>query len=99
MKKVIYSVKKLGRFEVNQISGVGYITPTDLITSGIGKNGKSYIRVFEDCQKFLHQIPSKENEYRGVTYEIHELPVETKNGSTEYREFTLEYEIWYRIIE
>ena len=97
MKKVVYSVKKLGKVEVSRISGVGYITQTDLITSGIGKNGKSFVRIFEDCLHQCHPIPNKPDEYKGLIYEIHEVLVETKNGSTEYREVTLEYEIWYKL--
>lgn len=99
MKKVIYSVKKLGKFEVNQISGIGYITQTDLITSGIGKNGKSYVRIFEDSLRYCHQVLNRPNEYKGIVYEIHEILVETKNGSTEYREITFEYEIWYKLVD
>lgn len=99
MKKVVYSVKKVGKVRVDQLSGIGYITNEDLITSGISKNGKSFIRIFEDCLRYLHQIPHKDNEYKGTIYEMHDLPIETKNGSIEYREFTLEYEIWYKVID
>ena len=98
MKKVVFSVKKLGRNE-DKISGTGYITSSDLIASGISKNGKStYVRIFEDCLRMCHPVPNRPNEYSGYVYEIHELPFETRNGSTEMREVTLEYQIWYKIL-
>lgn len=48
MKKVFFSVVKAGRNE-QRISGVGYITDEDLLVPAISRNGKAYIRVFEDC--------------------------------------------------
>ena len=62
MKKVVYSVTKLGRTE-QKISGIGYVTDQDLITACIGKNGKPCIRVFEDCLKDC--FPVNENEFKG----------------------------------
>lgn len=49
MKKVVYSVTKVGRNENTKMTGLGYITNKDLIIACISKNGKLYIRVFEDC--------------------------------------------------
>lgn len=69
MTKVIYSVTKLGKFE-NKISGVGYITDTDLLVPALSKLGKPYIRVFEDCIKNCHEVAGKEKEFRGTHYEI-----------------------------
>ncbi len=56
MKKVIYSVTKIGKVTNTKVTGLGYITDEDLITAGISKNGKPYIRVYnciKDCHKML----------------------------------------------
>ena len=49
MKKVIFSVTKLGKVENTKVTGVGYITDEDLITANIGKSGKPYIRIGGAC--------------------------------------------------
>ena len=53
MKKVIFSVTKLGKVENTKVTGVGYITDEDLITANIGKSGKPYIRIYS-CVKDCH---------------------------------------------
>ena len=58
MKKVVFSVIKAGKNE-NRMSGSGYITETDLLIPAISKNGKPYIRVFEDCLRYCHKYPTK----------------------------------------
>ena len=90
MKKVVFSVTKLGRTE-QKFSGIGYVTDEDLITACIGKNGKPYIRVFEDCLKDC--FPVKDDEHNGEYYEIREVEIETKYGSTETREIEVYYSI------
>ena len=55
MKKVIYSITKLGKIENTKITGIGYITDEDLITANVSKTGKPYIRIFpcvKNCQEF-----------------------------------------------
>ena len=49
MQKVVYSVSRLNRFGNTKMTGVGFITDSDLITACVSKKGKAYIRVFEDC--------------------------------------------------
>ena len=39
MKKVIYSITKLGKIENTKITGIGYITDEDLITANVSKTG------------------------------------------------------------
>ena len=51
MKKVVYSVTRYRRDDIDKISGLGYITDTDLVIACMSKAGKPYIRVFEDCVK------------------------------------------------
>ena len=99
MKKVVFSVIKAGRNE-NRISGVGYIFETDLLIPAMSKNGKAYIRVFEDCIKHCHKIANANNEYKGTFYELREIEFETRNGSGyEKREVEITYYIWYKLAD
>lgn len=99
MKKVVFSVIKAGKNE-NRMSGIGYITETDLLIPAISKNDKPYIRVFEDCLRYCHKIPNENEEYKGTIYEFHEVEFETRNGSGyETREVEITYFIWYKLAE
>ena len=99
MKKVVFSVIKAGKNE-NRMSGIGYITETDLLMPAISKNGKPYIRVFEDCLRYCHKIPNENEEYKGTIYVFHEVEFETRNGSGyETREVEITYFIWYKLAE
>ncbi len=69
MKKVIYSITKLGKTENTKFTGVGYITDEELITANVSKNGKPYIRVFE-CIKDCPPVINAKDEYKGAYYEI-----------------------------
>ena len=95
MKKVVFSVTKLGRAE-QKISGIGYVTDKDLITACLGKNGKPYIRVFEDCLKDC--FPVNENEFKGEYYELRNMEFETKYGSKDTREVEVDYSIWFKYV-
>ena len=96
MKKVVYSVTKLGRTEY-KISGIGYVTDTDLITVCTNKKGKPYIRIFEDCLKDC--FPVNENEYKGEYYELRNMEFTTKYGSKETREVEVDYSIWFKYVK
>ena len=98
MKKVYYSVKRYKRNEMIEQKGVGYITDTDLVIACISQNNKPYIRVFEDCIKDCHLIPDKPGEYKGSTYEIREVQIDTGKDNYETREIELEYKIWYKLV-
>lgn len=90
MKKVIYSITKLGKVENTKITGVGYITDDELITAQISKNtGKPYVRV-SDCIKDCHPITNSTNEFKGAYYEIVEY-----NG----RDIEINYYIWYKLAD
>ena len=54
MKKVIYSVSRYRKGDIEKNTGIGYITDRDLVIACISKNGKPYIRVFADCVKQWH---------------------------------------------
>ena len=66
MKKVVYSISKLNRFGNNKMTGVGFITESDLVIACVSQKGNPYIRVFEDCVKSCHAIPNRDGEYKGV---------------------------------
>ena len=95
MKKVVFSVTKLGKTE-QKISGIGYVTEQDLVTACIGKNGKPYIRIFEGCLKDC--FPVSEGEFKGNYYEFREVEFETKYGSKETKELEVEYSIWFKYV-
>ena len=96
MTKVVFSITKLGKYE-NKISGVGYITDTDLVVPALSKNGKPYIRVFEDCIKSCHLITGREDEYKGLYYEIVKVPLDTGKNNYDFREIEVNYSIWFKL--
>ena len=61
MKKVIYSITKLGKVENTKVTGIGYITDEDLITANVSKTGKPYITVLEELGNNSYLV-----DYRGV---------------------------------
>lgn len=90
MKKVIYSITKLGKVESTKVTGLGYVTDEELITAGISKSSnKPYVRIY-DCIKNCHPIANTEDEYRGTHYEIYEY---------EGRDIKVNYYIWYKIVK
>ena len=99
MKKVVYSVGRIGRFEVPKMSGLGYIVEDNLLISAISQKGKSYIRVFEGVTEYCHKVVGKENEFKGFFTEYKEVEVEKNtNGykSIETIEVENEYKIWFK---
>lgn len=104
MKKVVYTVTKVGRTENTKMSGLGYVTENDLIIACISKNQKPYIRVFEGAVKDCHKVINTTNEYKGAYYEVKEVEFETKNSSGqstgfEKREIEMNYYIWYKELD
>ena len=97
MKKVVYSISKLNRFGNNKMTGIGFITDSDLVIACVSQKGNPYIRIFEDCVKHCHTIPNRDGEFKGAHYEIREVEFE-KNGSYETREIEIEYSIWYKLV-
>ena len=91
MKKVVYAVTRYGKTGQTRVTGLGYITDTDLIIACQSKENKPYIRVFEDCIKDCHPIPYKPGEHTGGYYEIREVEVETKNGAKDTIEVQIDY--------
>ena len=104
MKKVVYSISKLNRFGSNKMTGVGFITDSDLIIACVSQKGNPYIRVFEDCVKNCHAVSGREGEFKGAHYEIREIEFEKKTSSGEStgyetREIEVEYSIWYKLVD
>ena len=105
MQKVVYSVSKLNRFGDTKVkmTGVGFITDSDLITACVSKKGNAYIRVFEDCVKNCHAVSGRDGEFKGVHHEFREVEFETKTPSGEStgydtREIEVEYSVWYKFV-
>ena len=89
MKKVIYSVTKVTKQENIKISGIGYITDTDLITTCMSKKNTPYIRVFEDCIKDCHLVDKTTDQFKGSYFEWAEY---------DGREYQRNYYIWYKLV-
>ena len=99
MKKVVYSVQKVGRFDTPKMSGLGVIVEDNLLISAISQKGKPYIRVFEGVTEYCHKVVGKENEFKGyfTEYKVVEVEKDT-NGykSIETIEVENEYKIWFK---
>ena len=87
MRKVVYSVTRVGRTENFQMKGVGYVTDTDLVIACVSKNQKPYVRIFEDCIKYCKQVIGSECEFKGTYQEFYEIDNESRSTS---------YDIWYK---
>ena len=83
MKKVVYSVSRNNRFGSNKLTGLGFITESDLVIACMSKKGNAYIRVFEDCVKNCHAVSGRDGEFKGAYYEIREIEFEKKTSSGE----------------
>lgn len=99
MKKVVYSVSRYSRGEINKLTGLGFLTDTDLVIACVSKQGKPYIRVFEGCVKDCHPVPGKDGEHKGMIYEIREVEMVSDDGKRDTREIELEYSIWYKFVD
>ncbi len=89
MKKVIYSVLRLGKSENKKITGIGYLADGQLVTAAVSKAGKPYVRTY-DCEKACHPVPNTQDEFKGAYYEIVEY---------ESRDIEVNYYIWYKLVK
>lgn len=99
MKKIVYSVSRVGRFDTPKMSGLGYVVEGNLLISTTSQKGKAYIKVFERSVEYCHKVVGKENEFKGYFTEYKEVEIEKKtNGyvSLETIEVENEYKIWYK---
>ena len=99
MKKVVYSVQRVGRFEIPKMTGLGYVIEDNLVIAATSQKGKPYIRVFEGAVTYCHKVVGKDNEFKGFFTEYKEVEVEKNtNGykSIETIEVENEYKIWYK---
>ena len=104
MKKVVYSVSRTNRYGSTKMTGLGFITESDLVIACMSKKGNAYIRVFEDCVKNCHAVSGRDGEFKGAYYEIREIEFEKKTSSGEStgyetREIEVEYSIWYKLVD
>ena len=98
MKKVVYSVTKINKFGNNKMTGLGYITESDLVIACISQKGNPYIRIFEDCVKDCHAVRNAKDEFKGTVYEVREIETD-HNGSKDTREIEVEYSVWYKLVD
>ena len=78
MKKVVYSVQRVGRFEIPKMTGLGYVIEDNLVIAATSQKGKPYIRVFEGAVTYCHKVVGKDNEFKGFFTEYKEVEVEKK---------------------
>lgn len=45
MKRVVYSISKLNKFGSNKMTGVGFITESDLVIACVSQKGNRFQRV------------------------------------------------------
>ena len=93
MKKVVYSVTRYRKDDIDKISGLGYITDTDLVIACMSRADKPYIRVFDGCVKHCQPISDKPGEFKGLHYEIREVQLDTGKDNYETCEIELNYNI------
>ena len=98
MKKVVYSVTRIGKTN-STFKGIGYLTDTDLVIALNSKKNAPYIKVFEDITKYCHPVVNSKDEFKGAYYEIAEVMVTRPDGSQESKEVELNYLVWYKEVE
>ena len=99
MKKVVYSVQKLGRSESPKMTGLGYLVDKDLVIACMSQKGKPYVRVFEDILEYCHPQYGRDGEFKGEYTEYREIEVEKENNgyvSLEKIEIEVTYKIWFK---
>lgn len=103
MKKVVYSVSRVGKQD-SKMTGIGYVTDSDLVIACVSAKGKPYIKVFENCLEDCHEVGCSNGEHKGEYREIKEIEVEVKNSmgksrGYETKEIELNYHIWFKILD
>ena len=99
MKKVVYSVQKLGKMETPKMTGLGYVTEKDLVIACISQKGKPYIRALEEALEYCHPNIGRDGEYKGEYTEYREIEVEKENNgytSLETIDIEVTYKIWFK---
>ena len=102
MKRIVYSISRVGRFDTPKMSGLGYVVEGNLLISATSQKGKPYIRVFEGAEEYCHKVIGKENEFKGYFTEYKVVEVEKNtNGykSIETIEVENAYKICYKLAD
>lgn len=104
MEKVAFSITKLrnnGAIKIGSGRGA-YLIGEDLLVPLNSREGKAYIKVFENVVKYCHPTPGSNDEFKGVYTEIAECEIDVTDksgkptGAKEVRELTIDYLIWYK---
>lgn len=53
------------------MTGLGFVTESDLIIACNGKSGKAYIRVFKECVMNCHAVPNRPDEFVPCDFHTH----------------------------
>lgn len=90
MEKVAFSITKLqGNEAIKLAKGRGaYLIGEDLLVPLNSKQGKAYIKVFEDVVKYCHPAVGSKDEFKGY-YTEH---FDGEDG----KQITMQYIIWYK---
>ena len=64
MKKVVYSISRLSRFGNNKMTGVGFITESDLVIACVSQKGNPYKIQFS--QRLSIILPPQSHQYEYV---------------------------------
>ena len=107
MKKVIYSITNLSKKESDKLTGVGFITESDLLIARLSRKGSAYIKNFVDCIKHCFPVMNKSDEFKGAYSEFVKFDAPIKDErkrnpeviSYETIETQVHYTIWFKIIE
>ena len=88
-KKVKFSLTRYTKKGSFRFTGYGEIDNKNLYT----KN-----KVYEDCIRNCHKIPSKSNEYKGSFYQFENIEFENDKGYITELEIEVNYDLWFRIL-
>lgn len=92
MKKVIFKLTRVATKGNTIISGIGYANDKDLITAQVSKDGKPYVKIYENALANCESVSSETtNAYFGAFIE--------KYADADGVNKRSDYLVWYRILE
>ena len=93
MEKITFSFKNFNKDNeiVEHLKGFGYLCDQNILVPAIGRNGRAYIRVFEDITSVCHASKDSADTYIGA-YEHHFVGSDGKSK-------VKTYSIWFKKVE
>ena len=98
-QKIVFSLTKIGGDENSKQSGSGYIIGTNVYIPCISTSNKMYIKVLEDATNYCHPLINADGQFKGLYTEIVEWDAPAKNGSTDRKEISVDYVLWYKKVD